>query len=243
MTWRATHLDPGGFSEYARVMAPNVARDTLVLPDSMDFETATFIEPVACCLRAVGRWGEVSEGDAVAIVGLGAMGLVMIQLARHFGAAAVVGSDLLGDRRQRALACGADVAVDPTQTTLAEAARSVSAGRGADVVIICPPGDDAFRDGIAAAAPGSRVVCFTPRAPERPLSIDQSHMYFREISLRQSYSCGPSETREALRLLAHDKLDVATLVTHRDGLTGVAAALERTAAKGGTIKTIVFPQQ
>lgn len=242
-TWRATHLDPGGFSEYARAMAPNVAQDTLVLPDSMDFETATFIEPVACCLRAVRRRGEVKAGDTVAIVGLGAMGLVMIQLARHLGAAAVVGSDMLDDRRRRALAYGADVVVDPAVTTLAHAARSVSGGRGADVVIICPPGDDAFGDGIAAAAPGGRAVCFTPRAPDRPLTIDQSRMYFREVSLVQSYSCGPEETRDALRLLAHGKLDVASLITHRDGLAGVATALERTAAKGGTIKTIVFPQQ
>jgi L-iditol 2-dehydrogenase len=68
-------------------------------------------------------------------------------------------------------------------------------------------------------------------------------MYFREITLAQSYSCGPDETREALELLAEARLDVASLVTHRAGLSGVGAALERTASKSGAIKTIVFPQQ
>jgi L-iditol 2-dehydrogenase len=242
-TWRATRLDPGGFAEYARVMAPNVARDTLVLPHSMDFETATFIEPVACCLRALRRWGAVAEADAVAIVGLGAMGIVMVQLARILGAGSVVGSDPVEERRQLALQAGADLVVDPESASLTDAARSMTGGRGADVVVICPAVDSAFRDGIAAAAAGARVVCFTPRAPDRPLTIDQSAMYFREITLAQSYSCGPDETRESMELLAEARLDVASLVTHREGLSGVGAALERTASKSGSIKTIVFPQQ
>jgi L-iditol 2-dehydrogenase len=224
------------------VLAPNLERDTLVLPDTMDFETATFVEPVACCLRAVRRWGRVQKGDTVAVVGLGAMGLVMTQLARVFGAANIVGSDLLAARRERGLAAGADIVVDPGVTPLSDAARAFN-GRGADVVLICPPADAAFRDGVEAAAPGARVVCFTPRAPDRPLTIDQSMMYFREITLAQSYSCGPDETRDALGLLAGGRIDVASLVTHREGLAGVAAALERTAGKSDAIKSIIFPQQ
>jgi len=238
--WRATRLHPGGFAEYARVMAPNVARDTLVLPDAMDFDTATFIEPVACCLRATRRKGEVRPGDTVAIVGLGAMGLVMLQLARRLGATCVVASDLIADRRARAVRLGADEAVDPAVTTLASAIRA-RVPRGADVVLVCPAEVRAMQAGIEAAAPGGRVVCFTPLPPDRPLVIDQSNLYFREIALVQSYSCGPDETRAALDLLATGAIDVDSLVTHRAGLEGVAAALDRAAGKGDGIKTIIHP--
>jgi L-iditol 2-dehydrogenase len=236
-------LEPGGFAEYARVMAPNLARDTLLLPRSMDFETATFIEPVACCIRAVQRKGSLEHGDAVVIIGLGAMGLVMVQLARVFGAGIVLGSDPVPDRRRRALQLGAAAAIDPQATPLAEAVRDCTGGRGADVVVVCPPGDAAIRDGISAGAPGARVVCFTPRGPDQPLTIDQSAMYFREVALLQSYSCGPDETRAALDLLADHRIDVHSLVTHRVPLDGVASALARAAGKDDGIKTIVFPGQ
>jgi L-iditol 2-dehydrogenase len=240
-TWRATRLDPGGFAEYACVPPPNVARDTLLLPDDMDWETATFIEPVACCIRAVRRQGALAAGDAVLVIGLGAMGLVMTQLAREYGAAPVMGSDFLADRRARAHALGADTTFDPSKQDVAGEVRSATDGRGADVVIVCPGDVRAVAAGIAAAAPGGRVVCFTPQPPGPALTVDQSALYFREVALLQSYSCGPDETRAALRLLADHRLDVAALVTHRAGLDGVAAALERARGKGDGIKTIIFP--
>lgn len=239
-TWRATRLDPGGFSEYARVPAANVARDTLRLPDDLDFETATFIEPVACCLRAVKRMGAVRSGDAVHIVGLGAMGLVMAQLARVHGAARVTASDFMEGRRSIAAGYGLDAVLDPAALDPAAAVAELSGGRGADVVLVTPGDPRAVRDGLRAAAPGARVVCFTPQAPDVPLAIDQNHLYFREIALLQSYSCGPDETREALDLLARRRVEVRSLITHRAGLDGVAEGLQRALDKEG-IKTVIRP--
>jgi L-iditol 2-dehydrogenase len=91
------------------------------------------------------------------------------------------------------------------------------------------------------AAPGARVVCFTPLPPDEPLTVDQNLLYFGEITLLQSYSCGPDETRESLRLLAERKLTVDALVTHRAGLDGVGLALERARGKGDGLKTIILP--
>ena len=66
-------------------------------------------------------------------------------------------------------------------------------------------------------------------------------MYFKEISLHQSYSCGPDETREALALLQQGLVSVAALITHREGLPGVAAALERAHGKGEGLKSVILP--
>jgi L-iditol 2-dehydrogenase len=242
-TWRATKLDPGGFSEYARVMAANLERDTLLLPDDMDYETATFIEPTACCIRAIRRHGHVESGDAVLIVGLGAMGLLMVQLARVYGAGRVMGSDYLRDRRRSARELGADIVLDAADDGLADSVRRMTNGRGADVIIVCPGDPRAVRTAVDAAAPGARVVCFTPFPPGSSLPLDLNTLYFREITLAQSYSCGPDETREALRLFREHCVRVAPLVTHRAGLDGVADALERARGKGGGLKTIVLPHR
>jgi L-iditol 2-dehydrogenase len=239
--WKQNGLAPGGFAQFARVAAGNVLHDSLHLPAEMSFEAATFIEPVACCIRAVRARGQLQPGDDVCIIGLGAMGLVMVQLARVYGAGRILGSDFLADRRARAHAAGACVVIDPATTDGLTAVRDATGGRGADLVLVCPGDPRAIRAGLEAAAPGGRVVCFTPLAPDVPLEIDQSGLYFREITLTQSYSCGPDETREALRLLADHKLDVLPLITHREALTGVAAALNRAAGKGGGIKSVILP--
>jgi L-iditol 2-dehydrogenase len=212
--WRRNALDPGGFATHALVRAQTVERDTLSLPREMSYETATFIEPLACCIRAVKRQGNVQPGDTVFVVGLGAMGLLMVQLARVYGASVIVGSDFLGERRERALLFGAQYAFDPRHEDQVEQWRDLSGQRGADVVLVCPGDARAVQSGIDAAAPGARVVCFTPLPPADPVGIDLSALYFREISLHQSYSCGPDETREALELLRTGQVEVGSLITH-----------------------------
>jgi L-iditol 2-dehydrogenase len=240
-TWRASRLEPGGFAEYARVVAPIVERDTLPLPPTLDFDIATFIEPAACCIRAIRRQGSIAVGDTALVIGLGAMGLLLVQLARIYGATRVMGSDFLEDRRSHALRLGADSVFDPREYETGAAVRSATDGRGADVVIVSPGDAAAISAGLAAAAPGARVVCFTPLPPGVLLSLPQSGLYFREVALLHSYSCGPDETRESLRLLSDGLLDVASLVTHRAGLAGVAHALERARGKGDGLKTIIHP--
>jgi len=222
-TWKRTRLDPGGFAEYACVPAPNVAHDVLCLPDALDDETATFIEPIACCLRALDK-ARLSADDSVLVVGLGAMGLLLGQLAR-LTTPDVRGTDLLASRAAFAERFGIAASTQ---------------GRGADVVIVTPGSPAAIQAGIAAAAPGARLVCFTPLDPKEPLSLDQSALYFREIELLQSYSCGPDETRRSLALLAEGAVATAPLVTHRAGLEGVQDALERAHGADG-IKTVIYP--
>ena len=238
--WRGNALDPGGFAQYVRVSAASVSTDTLVLPDNVSFDAGTFIEPLACCVRAIKGKGAVQPGDSVLIVGLGAMGLLMTRLARLTEARHVFGSDFVPHRRDHALAFGADAVFDPADGDVADAVRKHNQGRGADVVVVCPGDPRAIAAAADAAAPGGRVVCFTPLAPGQPVNLDFSSLYFREVSILQSYSCGPDETRQALRLLADGAIDTIPLITHRDGLTGVAAALRRAKTTDG-IKTVIYP--
>ena len=239
--WRASALVPGGFAHYTLVRAQTVQRDTLALPADMSFDVATFIEPLACCIRAVQHHGNVQPGDTVFIVGLGAMGLLMVQLARAYGAQTIVGADFMGERRERALLFGAHYAFDPREVQEYNQYQEIVNGRGADVVLVCPGDARALKTGLDAAAPGARVVCFTPMPPAQPTPVDLSELYFKEISLHQSYSCGPDETRAALELLRSGTIEVDSLITHREGLDGVATAMERAKGKGDGIKTIILP--
>jgi L-iditol 2-dehydrogenase len=192
-TWRATHLDPGGLAEYVRVPRENLG-DTLVLPEGVSYEDATLVEPLGCVMKSLRRGG-LQAGQTLYVVGAGVMGQLHVRAATVLGAS-VVASDYRQDRRALAERNGAR-ACSPE-----DALGMFDDGGGADVTI-CGPGEAAaLRHAIAATRPGGTVVLFTPFRPGAPLEVDLNDAYFRDLRLVASYSCGPDDTRAALRLIA-----------------------------------------
>ena len=235
--WKPSRLHPGGFAEYVRVEAPTVARDALLLPPHVTFTEGAFVEPVACALKAVDR-AEVRAGDAALVVGLGSNGILLGWLARLAGARLLVGSDPDPVRRRLALEHGFDVAIDPAAGPLPEAVAAV-APRGADAVFVVPTSAEAVLPAIEAAGPAGRVVFFSPVAPGAVWPIAPNAPYFRDLTLRFSYSCGPLETRRALGLVASGALPVEKLVTHRLPLERTAEAFALAEAGGKALKVVV----
>ncbi len=92
-TLRKTNFDPGGFCEYLRLPKINVDYGVLPLPDSVSFEEATFIEPLACVIRGQ-RLAGMKPGISILVVGSGIAGLLHIHLARVRGASRVISTDI-----------------------------------------------------------------------------------------------------------------------------------------------------
>jgi threonine dehydrogenase-like Zn-dependent dehydrogenase len=103
--FRATRLDPGGFAEYVRLQPELV--DELLPLDGLDPVAATCTEPLACAIRAQDRVG-LSRGDVLLVVGAGASGLLHIAAALAHGVDRVLVSEPRPDRRERAVAWGAE---------------------------------------------------------------------------------------------------------------------------------------
>jgi len=186
-TWRQTAIDPGGLAEFFRVPAQNV-RDTLRLPEHVPFVDASLVEPLACVVKSLRRSG-VRDGESLHVLGLGVMGLMHALVALSRGVR-VTGSDPIASRRENAQRLGVQTVQPPQRPPAAD-------------VVICGPGTpEALRDAFAAAAPGGTVVMFTPLEPGVPFTLDANDLYFRDVRLVPSYSCGPQDTREALELIA-----------------------------------------
>jgi L-iditol 2-dehydrogenase len=109
----------------------------------------------------------------------------------------------------------------------------------ADAVIVGPGSIEAMQAGIAVAGSGSRVVMFTTSTPEAVLPVSPFRMYFDEISLVPSYSCGPNDTRQALELLDRGIVPVEKLVTHRFRLDEVGGAMKAAANVNEALKTVI----
>jgi len=86
---RTTHFDPGGFAELIRVPKINVELGTFLLPDEVTFDEGSFIEPLACVVRAQ-RFARLTAGQTVLVIGGGISGLLHIQLARARGAGRII---------------------------------------------------------------------------------------------------------------------------------------------------------
>ncbi|MDQ2717556.1 MAG: alcohol dehydrogenase catalytic domain-containing protein [Chloroflexota bacterium] len=240
--FRATRLDPGGLAQYIRVPAPNVQLDVLALPEDLSFEAATLIEPLACCVRGINR-AQIQAGDSVLVLGAGSNGLMLAQLARQRGAVRVMIVDPIAYRRQRALAAGVDLALDPQEGALLEQAYAVNYGRRPDIVIVTPSSIGAMQEGIELAGPGGTVLLFAPPPPTEVLPVTPHQLFFQEITLRTSYSAGPYETRQALDLLRSRRIQSESLITHRFALRDAAQAFQLVAKPGNALKVVIVAER
>jgi L-iditol 2-dehydrogenase len=219
--FRTTALDPGGFAERVRVPADLV--DELLALDGLDAERATFVEPLACVLRALDRCS-LRAGDSLLVVGCGTSGLLAVAAAHARAVEAVWAREPRPERLERALALGAER----------------HGNELVDIALVCTPKPAAIAAGFAAVAPGGALCLYAPPDPGEPLGIDGHALYVGEIDVCASYSAGPADMRAALDLIAGGRIDPLPLVTHRVALdeTGRALELQRS---GQAVKALVLP--
>jgi L-iditol 2-dehydrogenase len=208
--FKRVNLDPGGFAELVRVPAPNVEHAAFRLPAEMTDETASFTEPLACCLRAVKR-SRVGAGDTALVVGLGSIGCLLAQLLASHGAR-VFASDLLAGRRALGRAMGARVL--DTDAALDAALREATEGRGADLVIVTAGGAAVLPAAAARVRDGGTLHYFAGGAGDS-LPLPLGTLYHRELTLTATYSSSPAELEAAFALLAAGRIRVDGLISHR----------------------------
>jgi L-iditol 2-dehydrogenase len=208
--FKASNLDPGGFAEYVRLPADNVRYATFRLPPSVDDEAASFVEPLACCHRAVRR-ARVAPDDTAVVVGLGSIGCLLTQLLSRAGAA-VVGVDRLATRAEQARRFGAAVAGTPDD--VAASIRRLSTGRGADHVVVTAGGAAVLPWASEIVRDGGSVHYFAG-GPGEALPLSLGALYHRELTITSTYSSSPDDLAEAFRLIAGGEISVDGLITHR----------------------------
>lgn len=242
-TLHTTNFDPGGFVEYARLTPIHVDRGVFPLPDSVSFDQAVFVEPLACVVRAQ-RIAPVRGDDTVFVAGSGMIGLLHIKLARAAGARRVFASDVSDYRLAAARRFGADVAFRPGDD-LAAQVREANEGRLADLVIVCTGAAPAIAGALRCAEPGSTVMLFAPSGPDYAFPpVPFNETFFRtDLTVTTSYGAAPADYAEALDLIAQRRVEVDDMVTHRFGLSGAAQGFRLVAAAGDSIKVLLDHRQ
>ncbi len=231
----AGNYDPGGFSELVRIPEQNVRYGTLRLPDEVSFDDATMIEPLACVIAGQ-KQVKIKKGQSVLIIGSGVSGLLHVQLAKSRGAK-VIASDINPYKLAKALEFGADHTVNAGEYTI-DMLKELNEGRLADIVIVCTSSDQAVRDAVVSVERKGRILFFA--VPDADILIPSARFWRNEISSIFSYGADPEDLREALNMIADNKINVHGIITHRLPLSQIQQGFELASGKS-SLKVVLVP--
>ena len=223
----------GAFAEYLRIPADAIRQGNVMrIGDDEDPAIAALIEPLACVLRGQNAVN-VHSGDIVLVMGAGPIGMMHILLAKARGAALVIVSEPVENRREQSLSMGADLVVDPIKEDLESVVREASHGRGADVIIVAAPSKPAQESAIKTAAIGGRINLFGGLPKEDPfIRFDSNLVHYKELIVTGTTACSTHDCLQAADLVRSGKIDLSKMVTSRYPLKDIRAAFA--AAEDGT---------
>ena len=236
---RTTHFEPGGFAEYIRVPKINVELGTHRLPDEVTFDEGSFIEPLACVVRAQ-RFAKLSLGQTVLVIGSGISGLLHIQLAKTRGAARIIATDISEFRLNAARRFGADATIHGTEDVPARL-RELNGGRLADLVIVCTGAMPAIQQAVKSVDRGGTLLFFAPTAAGVDVPIPLFDFWRDEISVVTSYAGSGEDLVESIELIRTQRVRVAEMITHRLPLAEAGLGFQLTASGQDSIKVIIDP--
>jgi L-iditol 2-dehydrogenase len=201
--FRASGLRPGGFAERLVAPASHVGTVVLHLPDHISDVAATFVEPLACVVRALRH---VPRGTCV-VAGCGAIGRLAARALQARGDAVRV------------------LDADPARLLAAaeEGFAPAATNEAIDAAFVTAPG--ALDAALALLRPGGTALVFAATAAPQPVLLDV--LYRNELSMVGSRSATPDALREALDLIAGGRVAVADLVTDVLPLERFAEGLDR----------------
>jgi (R,R)-butanediol dehydrogenase/meso-butanediol dehydrogenase/diacetyl reductase len=224
---------PGAYAEYVRVGA----RESLQLPDSLDFDAGATVEPLAVGLHAVRRSG-LEPGANVLVLGAGPIGLATTLWARFFGARSVVVSEKAAGRLERAAAFGATHGIDAGQENV-PSAFAKAAGAPPDIVFECVGVPGLLQECIMMAPARAKIVvvgvCMQPDTIFPVLAI------LKELSLHFVIGYHRDDFGFTLDMLETERIACQAMITDRVGFDGFSAAFEALKKPTTQCKVILNP--
>jgi threonine dehydrogenase-like Zn-dependent dehydrogenase len=225
---------PWGLAEYKLVPA----RAMFVVPAELSFEEASLAEPISCVVHAV-RALHTELADDVVVIGAGPMGLLNVLVLKRRGARVIV-CELDAARRRKALALGADAALDPSTEDVRARVKELTEGRGADAVLAAVGSANVDELAFSLVGKTGKVVLFASAHPGFPLAADHNLVHKNEIGVLGVEGKSVEDFLIAVRLLSHRLIDVRPLIDRCVPLTELETAFEL-ALRPDTYRIVVTP--
>ncbi|WP_436740134.1 zinc-dependent alcohol dehydrogenase [Streptomyces sp. BBFR102] len=197
---------PGGMADLFTIDAGRVHR----VPETMSDIQAALVEPLATPVHAVAKAGDLT-GRAVAVLGAGPIGLLVLAAARQAGAARIVVTDLLDTKRERAVRLGATDALPADAADLTAQAQAVLGGP-ADVVFDCVAREQSMAQATDLVAKGGQIVVVgVGAAGTTPVRLDL--VQDREIRIEGTLMYTADDYRASIDLITSGAVDAEEVIT------------------------------
>jgi 2-desacetyl-2-hydroxyethyl bacteriochlorophyllide A dehydrogenase len=191
----------GGFAEYSAVPISQ----SYLLPDYINYKLASFAEPLSCCVHGLNQ-AEIGLNDSVAIIGAGAIGLLMLQLVKLKGAKEIIVIEPVPEKRKSALLLGASIVIDPFDEQFEEHHLEMCNG-GTDVVIECAGNVPAVEAAFKIVRRGGRIIIFGLADSSSAINFNLQKFFHKEITVKSSL-LNPYTFQTAVDLLISDKINI-----------------------------------
>ncbi len=234
-----TNLSPCGLSEEYIVPEWNVAHGgVLKIPDSMSYDEAAMIEPLACCVRSWNKFPQ-KKGDSIAIFGVGPTGMMHVMMAKDKGYEKIFCLDVNNFRLDFAKKFQITQALNSKDSSNKEKILNETENRGVDVAIVATGSLKALDDAIDFVRKGGIVMMFGVPSKGDTMNIDMSKVYSKEITLTTSYAASDYDTKEALELIKSSRADVKSLITHKYSILETQKAFDHAHDGSDAMKIII----
>ncbi len=230
----------GAYAEFARIPARIVRHNVLPLENGVGFRQAAMVEPLACVVRGVEDCG-IREGQTVAVIGSGPIGLMLVRLARLRGARVIaVGRNASRLRKARELGADETLASGEGVDLAARLREMGPRGQGPDVVIEAVGLAETSEAAVRAVRKGGLVNLFAGCPADTRIGIDVARLHYEELTLKSTFHHTPESVRKAFALIASGAIDPEAFITSDAPLEELPQVLGRLARGGDGLKTAIL---
>jgi len=230
---------PGGFAEHVLVPESLVMTGTYLLSDNISFDQSTFIEPLACVVRAQ-KLSNIKEDQIALIMGCGMSGLLHVKAAKANNVK-VIATDINKKRLEFARQIGADAVFEASENI--EDRLTSEFKKKADVVILCTSAMSAVEQAWSCVDKGGGIVFFAVPGPDKTVFLPINDFWTKEIRILTSYYCGPYDILESINLLESGAIRVDDMITHRLPLMDIKKGFQLVLDGQESIKVIIKPNE
>ncbi len=179
------------------------------IPDSLSLKDAALAEPLSCCLHGINLL-DIRMGDVVAIIGMGAIGLMMLQLCAKASAGKIIVIEPIEEKRATALEMGATLFINPQTEDVTKVIRD-NGIECVDKVLECVGFISTAQLALEIADPGATIVLFGVSDNGAILPVDLYKAFTKELTIKTSY-VNPGTMPAAIDLLEKQAIETERFI-------------------------------
>jgi len=231
----------GAYAEFIRIPARIVAKNTLKVPDNVSLEHAALTEPLACAVHGF-EDSRPREGDIVAVIGGGPLGLMVLHVAALAGYETIAIVKYQGQIEAARQLGATHVVYGPLIRKAIRETRALTPnGRGVDIAIEAVGQPDAWQEAIELVRKGGTVNFFGGCAKNTHVTLDTNRVHYSDITMRATFHHTPAICRKALALIASGRFQASAFITGRAHLYELNGVFEKLMHRSNEIKTAIVP--